>query len=349
MSNRKSGYNQVKSLKIKHYTIPIFIPHLGCPFNCVFCDQDKITGKILSHSQDNITDIIEKYLQTVRKENSIIEVGFFGGSFTGLSLEIQEEYLQVVLPFIKKQFVQSVRISTRPDFINKDGLKLLKKYGVKTVELGAQSFDNEVLLLSGRGHTAEDIIKASLLIKESCLNLGLQMMIGLPGDSLEKAIYTAEKITELKADCTRIYPAVVIKRTELEEIYLRGEYKPLDLSEAIRWASEIFRIFEKAGIPVIRMGLHPSEGLLTGENLAAGPFHPSFRELVRTEIWKKNFSSLIEKKSEGGITIFINPDEINHAVGYNSDNRKLLEKSFKKVIFKTDSNLSGREYRVDYY
>lgn len=335
-------------MKIRHYTIPIFIPQKGCPFECVFCNQKKISGEDKPPSSEEIKKIIELHLTTIPKTNTFIEAGFFGGSFTGLPLKEQESYLKEVLPYIKENSIQGIRLSTRPDYINKEILDFLKAFDVNTIELGAQSFDDEVLFLSGRGHTSKQTVLASLMVKEAGFKLGLQMMIGLPGDSFEKAFFTARKIAELKADCVRIYPALVIRGTKLEEIYKQGLYHPLTMDEAVGWSKEIYKIFEESFIPVIRMGLHPSEGLLGGRELVAGPFHQSFRELVLTELWRNSLSSLAEKKSDNKITIFVPRGKLNYAAGYQGKNSKMLASCFKKVSFKVDSNLSGRNYSVNY-
>ena len=189
-------------------------------------------------------------------------------------------------------------------------LQLLKAYHVSTIELGAQSMDDEVLQLSGRGHNSEGIFLASKMIKESGFSLGLQMMLGLPGDTLEKSIMTAKNIVALKADNTRIYPTLVIKDTELEILYKEKKYNPLSLEQAVEWAKEVYKIFEEANVTVLRMGLHPSEGLISGESLIAGPFHVSFGELVMTALWKDVLMELRYKEMKDEITIYVSPAPI---------------------------------------
>ena len=285
-------------MKNKHFNIPLFIPELACPFQCIYCNQRKISGELSIPTPREISLKINNYLKTIPKENSDIEVAFFGGNFTGLRVEEQIEFLEVVQPYIKHGKISGIRISTRPDYINEEILNILKNYNVKTIELGAQSMDEEVLKQSKRGHTATDTKNASRLILEKGFTLGLQMMIGLPGDTLEKAIYTAKKIIELGASNTRIYPCLVIKGTQLEGQYNKGNYKPLSLEDAVLWSKELLKIFEEGGVDVIKLGLHPSEGLLSGEELVAGPFHPSFRELVLTEIWGELLEPSFYSKSK---------------------------------------------------
>ena len=335
-------------MKIKHYTIPVFVPEKACPFQCIFCDQRKISGKIKIPSFEETKQIIENYLTTLSGKNAIIEIGFFGGNFTGIPLEEQEEYLKIASSYLNEEKINGIRLSTRPDYINVNVIRLLQKYNVTTVELGAQTFDEEVLKKSGRGHTASDIVKASKMIKEAGIELGLQMMIGLPGDSFEKSIYTANRIIELDAKNTRIYPTLVIKGTKLESLFRKGKYKPLSLDEAIKWTKEILLMFEKNNVEVIRTGLHPSEGLLSGEEIISGPFHISFKELVLTKIWEDLINDKISNNRNKNIVIDVHPKEINYAIGYNSANKKMLEQKFRKVKFTANPSINKRKLDVVY-
>jgi len=330
-------------MKKKHFNIPLFIPELACPFQCIYCNQRKISGQLVVPSAEEITTKIDKHLETISEKNSEVEVAFFGGNFTGLKIDEQVEYLEVVQPYVQKGKISGIRLSTRPDYINEEALNILKNYNVKTIELGAQSMDDEVLKLSKRGHTAVDTENTSKLILEAGFSLGLQMMIGLPGDTLDKAIYTAKKIVELGANNTRIYPCLVIKGTKLEEMYRSGKYKPLSLDEAVLWSKELLKIFESSGVDVIKMGLHPSEGLLSGEELIAGPFHQSFRELVLTEIWWDLLEPLL-KREESKFDIYVPKGQINYAVGYNAQNKKRFKD--KEVKFIADQNFKGRDFKI---
>lgn len=331
----------------RHYTIPVFIPELACPFQCVFCDQRKISGKLVSPSAEEVRRTIEEHLTTISPEGSFIEIGFFGGNFTGIPQALQETYLEIAGEYLRCGNVKGIRLSTRPDYISPEKLMLLKRYGVSCIELGAQSLDEDVLRLSGRGHKKEDIVEASRMILAEGFSLGLQMMIGLPGDTPEKSADTARRIVELGAANTRIYPTLVIKGTKLEQMYLRGKYKPLELNEAVMMAKSVAEIFEASNVKIIRMGLHPSEGLLTGEHLVAGPYHVSFRELVQTEIWNEILKPLGDKKGKI-LTISVAPAEFNYAVGYNARNKKELLRNFHKVRFITDPALKGRQFIADY-
>jgi histone acetyltransferase (RNA polymerase elongator complex component) len=258
-------------------------------------------------------------------ENAEINIAFFGGSFTGLPLSLQEEYLAAAYPYIRSGRVSGIRLSTRPDYINEEILNLLKKYRTATIELGAQSFDNEVLRLSQRGHTAETIDKASQMILRKGFKLGLQMMIGLPGDTNEKAINTAHRIISAGAHETRIYPTLVIKNTRLAHWYNKGKYQALTLNRAVMLSEQLLGIFETAGVKVLRMGLHPSEELAADKSLIAGPYHPSFKELVLSRRWRNLLLQQINNKPSG-TELKINPREINYAVGYNSSNREYFKK-----------------------
>lgn len=329
---------------MKHYTIPVFIPELACPFQCVFCNQRKITGKNLIPNDLEIVDSIEAHLATFKHTERHVEIGFFGGSFTGIPIDQQQQYLHLAQPFIESKQVNGIRLSTRPDYIDDKTLKVLKSNNVTSIELGAQSLDDEVLKASFRGHTVEQVEKASQQVLESGFELGLQMMIGLPGDTIEKSIKTAHQIIELGASNTRIYPTVVIKGTSLEQWYNSGKFTPLSLEEAINWTKQILPIFEESALSVLRVGLHPSKGLLNGEELIAGPFHPSFKELVLTEIWGDLLQPwFVDSKSEN-IEFAVPKKEINYAIGYEGKNKKALLKKYKSVKFIADSEIIHRSY-----
>ena len=317
----------------KHYNIPIFIPELACPFQCAFCNQKKISGQNLIPDKQEIIYTIESHLSSFKEKKRFVNIAFFGGSFTGIPYEEQEYYLKLAQPYIKAGQVNGIQISTRPDYINTEILNLLKKYHVNTIELGAQSLDDEVLQKTFRGHTAKQVIESSKLIKSMGFNLGLQMMIGLPGDTLEKAITTAKKIVELEADNTRIYPALVIKDTAMHNWYKKGKYKPLSLKEAIWQTKEILPIFLNANIKVLRIGLHPSEGLVNGNELIDGPFHLNFKEMVLTELWTDKFQDYFKINDKNTIEIIVPKNEINYAIGYKAKNKNLLKQYYQSVIF----------------
>lgn len=333
-------------MHLRHYTIPIFVPELACPNRCVFCNQQKISGTLCQPSDEDIITTIEERLATI-PHDSVIEIGFFGGNFTGIPLSEQWHLLEMVQPYLRQGPVSAIRLSTRPDYIDGERLDLLKRHGVGTIELGAQSLDPEVLRLAGRGHTVEDVHNASRKILQSGFSLGLQMMIGLPGDTLEKSLLTAREFIRLGATSARIYPTLVIKDTELENLFLVGKYDPLSLDDAIAWAKEIVPVFESSAAKIIRLGLHPSEGLLQGQNLVAGPFHVSFAELVHTEIWNDLLKPLTLTTGEENLTISVAPEQVNAAVGYGGKNRDMLKQYFRHIKFLADPALEGRAFRAD--
>lgn len=264
----------------RYYIIPIFVPHEGCPHNCVFCNQDRITGSDEVVTAEMVRNTINDYLETIKNKNATIEVSFFGGTFTGIKEEKQRELLEVAKEFKDKKLIDKIRLSTRPDYIDDYILTYLKEYGVDIIELGVQSLDDEVLKKAGRGHSAHDVIMASKLIKQYKFTLGHQIMPGLPGDTFEKDINTTKASIEMKPDICRIYPSLVIKDTPMEKMYECNDYIPYSLEEAINISKIIYDMYRKNNINVIRIGLQPTETINEGKDIVAGPFHPSFRELV---------------------------------------------------------------------
>lgn len=334
-------------MKKRYSNIPIFLPELACPHRCVFCNQSHISGMKSIPSTTDVVATIEKYLATIHQDTHT-QVAFFGGSFTGLPLDMQDMYLSVVQPYIDAGSVEGIRISTRPDYISEPILDLLKKNRVLEVELGAQSFDDEVLKAAGRGHSSADIRKAADLILSHDLRLGLQMMIGLPADTIDKTIYTAKSIISSGAQSTRIYPTLVIADTHLAELYRQGTYTPLSLEQAVEWSAIIFQLFENAGLSILRTGLHPSEELNTGKSLIAGPYHPSFKELVKSRIWKQLFDEQINYRV-GKLLIHVSEDEVNSAIGYHSINRIMIKERTGWVKIIADKSLTGYEFRHSYH
>lgn len=332
---------------MRHFTIPIFIPMQACPHRCIYCDQHAIAGHSAVPDAIAVKEIIRNHLATLPVDAQI-EVGFFGGTFTGLPLARQENLLHAVQPFVASGDVQSIRLSTRPDMIDDKVLELLLKMKVGTVELGAQSMDEEVLRLSERGHDAVCVDKAAHKIKAAGLRLGLQMMTGLPGDTPEKTLATAKKFVEMGANDVRIYPAVVVLGTPLADLYMRGEYIPQSLQEAVEQVATLVPIFESAGINIIRLGLHPSAGLLDGSALVAGPFHVSFGELVHTELWRQKLVLIEHPGNCDEVMIYVAASARNAAIGHKAANRRMLETHFKKVRFVADATLKDRDFYVDY-
>lgn len=281
----------------KHQNIALFVPHQGCPQDCVFCNQARITGQ---KREERLTDhvvrqTIDDHLATISNEDHI-EIAFFGGSFTGLPRSYQTMMLSVAKEYIDQKKVHGIRLSTRPDYITVQILEYLASYGVTTIELGTQSMVQEVLDRTKRGHTVEQTITAAQLINEDPrFKLGLQVLPGLPGDSLEYCLYTAREVAKLQPDFVRIYPTLVIKGTELEWDFALGRYHPLSMQEAIECVAKMWLIFMKASIPVIRMGLQPSEDLREEGTVIAGPFHPAFRQQVEGYLFENLLNQVVDE------------------------------------------------------
>ncbi|MBS4012356.1 MAG: radical SAM protein [Bacteroidetes bacterium] len=331
---------------MRFYKIPVFLANEACPNKCVFCNQYAVASLDKIPLPNELPALFDKHFQTFKNVDSNIEVAFFGGNFTGISLELQKKYLEVAAKYLDMGKIHGIRISTRPDFIDSDKLMFLKSMGVSAIELGTQSMDENVLNVCRRNHTAQDSINAAKLIKDFGFELGMQMMTGLPKDTEEQSINTAKEIIRLGAETTRIYPCLVVKGTELENMYKRGEYKPQTLDEAIRLTAKLVDLFEDAKVNVLRVGLHPSEGFIRGEELVDGPFHPAFGELVRSVMWYNNFKNASLPDSQS-ICITVNPKSINAAIGHSGCNKIWLKKKFAHVVFKTDNSLGVKEFHVN--
>jgi len=310
---------------MKHYNIPIFINHFGCPNSCVFCNQKKINGIETDLTVDDIKETIELHLKTLPKE-SHIEVAFFGGTFTGLSIETQIKYLKVVQKYIIENKIKGIRLSTRPDYINRENLKILKKYNVTLIELGIQSLDFLVLKKSERNYTYEIVKNACTLIKDCGFSLGVQMMIGLPGSNFESDYFTCKELVKLNPDVARIYPTLVIYDTKLQDMHMKKEYIPLSLEEAIKISKKIYSFFQINGITIIRVGLQPSDDLQKDGVIIDGPFHPAFRELVIGEIYYDFLEKILIKENK--LDIFSNERNISSIIGINKKNKNRLGQKF---------------------
>ncbi len=337
----------------KEYIIPIFVPNLGCPNECTFCNQRKISGSQTNVTAKEVRETIEYYLKNFKDENKYVEVAFFGGSFTGIDEKIQIKLLEVANEYIKTKQVNSIRLSTRPDYINKHILKLLKKYHVKTIELGVQSSNDYILKKSKRGHTFKDVIKASRLIRFYGFNLGHQMMVGMQDSTEFDEINTAKDLIKLRPKIVRIYPVLVIKGTELEAEYNAGEYKPLTVEQAVERCKEITYLFRKKNINVIRIGLQNTDEITDpsqeGSEVVAGPYHPAFRQLVEGAMW---YDSIAEKIKQINVKvkqveIRVNSDSVNNIIGHKKANIiKLKELYDVDVIVKADDNIKPGKFEI---
>lgn len=293
--------------------IPVFVPHLGCPHNCIFCNQRRISGAPVPATAETVVKAIES-AAALTPMGTKRQLAFYGGSFTAIPASSQEALLAAAKPYLDSGIISSIRLSTRPDAIDETVLNRLQKYGVQTVELGAQSLDDEVLQLSGRGHTAKAVEEASRLIKQSGFKLILQMMTGLPSDSEQKSIETARKIIALSPYGVRIYPTVVVRDTELYDMWLDGRYKEHTVEDAVRVCSKLVPMFERAGIPIIRMGLNPTDEL-SGGAAVGGAYHPALGEMVHSRIMRDKAEAMLASCEGKCVSLGVNKSDISKMTG----------------------------------
>lgn len=319
--------------------ISIFVPHLGCPCQCSFCNQHIISGQTKAPTADTVRQAVEKAFE---KDGFSYEIAFFGGSFTAIDRDYMCALLQAAYPYVKSERVEGIRISTRPDAIDAEVLALLKAYGVTSIELGAQSMEDAVLTLNRRGHTAADVEKAAELIHSFGFECGLQMMTGLYGDTNETAIKTAEKLIALSPDTVRIYPAVVLKGTYLAQLYKSGQYRPQTVEEAVDLCADLAVLFAQAGVRILRMGLHASADIK--ENQLAGAFHDCFGELVHARLMLRH---MLEHPA-GDYTVTVSPKSVSRMVGNKRQNLLVLADKGYQIKIKTDAALTGDEMRIEH-
>ena len=325
---------------MKHANIALFVPHAGCPYACSFCDQRSITGQNSLPTGDTVRQTVKTALAQMGERAKTAQLAFFGGSFTAVPRAYMLELLEAAWEPVQAGKIASIRVSTRPDAINQEILALLKRYGVASIELGAQSMVDGVLRRNGRGHSAQDTRRAARLIQEAGFELGLQMMTGLPGDSDEGAVQTAKELIALKADTVRVYPTVVLKNTELSRQYHAGEYVPQTLKSAAALGGRLLLLFHKAGVPVIRMGLHSVDPAA----FEAGPFHPAFRDLCEGEIYFSLARQILAKeKLTGEIELRVAPGAVSKMIGLKKRNLQALQDAGAFCTVRADSGLSSYE------
>jgi len=326
--------------------LPLFIPHLGCPNACVFCNQKRISGQLLPVRGLDVVAALE----ALPKEETGLELAFYGGSFTALPISEQIELLGAAQPFRERGIVTSIRLSTRPDAIDLSGLELLRDMGVTTIELGAQSMCDDVLTLCGRGHTADDTRQAVQLVRQCGFELILQMMTGLPGSSFSKDLQTARDICALKPDGVRIYPSVILRDTAMFDLWQAGLYQEHTVEDAVNCCAEILPLFQEAGIPVIRLGLNPTDEL-SGGAVAGGAYHPALGELVRSRILYHRSCELFTMCDRGKDAIIaVNPHELSQMIGSHRCNVQMLIERFGLNSLKVipDARIfSGEIKRID--
>lgn len=346
----------------KHAIIPVFIPHRGCPNNCVFCNQKAITARQPNVTPEDVRNLIESYLPTLLGRGlETIEVAFFGGSFTGIPIEEQSAFLEVAAEYKARKVIDKIHMSTRPDYIDRNILDNLKRFDADTIELGVQSFDDEVLSASGRGHTSEDVYKACDLIKEYGFELGIQLMIGLPGDSLQKCIYSSLETVKAGPSIARLYPAIVLNDTKLYEMYRAGAYHALTTDEAVAITKEMYKILAGAGINIIRVGLKSTD-LISGsggddDQTAGHTYHPAFRQLVEGEIAREELEARLtalynvspgDARPAGTVCFCSNGVSFSNMVGNSNRNRRYFEEKYPqlKFRFEVDDTLDDMQFRL---
>lgn len=336
----------------KHAIIPIFIPHYGCGYDCVFCNQNKITGVKSIPSYEEVEAKIDKWLSTLRPLSEAsdnyaktVELAFYGGSFTGIPMEVQSSYLDIAKRYKELGRIDKIHLSTRPDYIDENILENLKKHSVDTIELGAQSFDDEVLMASKRGHDSKCTEKSAKLIKDYGFELGLQLMVGLPKDTLKSSIHSANEVVRLSPSLARIYPTVMLEDTELLNMYRNGEYKPLTRDEAVKRAKAIYLILEKAGITIMRVGLKSGD-IIDNSVIDSPAYHPAFRQLVESEIARDRIENLINanqdilsdksktNESKIKVDIYSSPKWFSNMLGNKGENKEYFRNKFSNLDLK---------------
>ena len=340
---------------MKHqYIIPIFVPHLGCPNDCIFCNQKSISGQKKNMTKEEAKKIIDDYLKNIKDNEAQIEIAFFGGSFTAIEEKLQNELLELAYTYVKDGKVESIRISTRPDCINKEILKRLKKYKVKTIELGVQSSNDYILKRANRGHTFQDVKKASKLIRFYGFKLGHQMMVGLPESTKIDELNTAKELIKLKPKMVRIYPVLVVKNTKLEEEYKKGVYEPLPLVQAVEICKDLVRMFVDKKIDVIRVGLQNTDEITEpneeNSQVVAGPYHPAFRQLVESGLWYDSIVGKIKKLNVKvkEVEVTVNPIDSNSVIGHKKENVKKLKELYDvDLVLKQDENIKQGKSKIE--
>lgn len=329
---------------LKHANIAFFVPHAGCPFRCSFCDQVSISGQTSALSPKEVKTRLDEILSGGKIDCEKTEIAFFGGSFTAIDRSLMVEYLKSANEVLKRENLAGIRISTRPDYIDDEVLKILKYYGVTSVELGAQSMDDRVLLSNMRGHTSKHTETSSYLIKKHGFWLGLQMMAGLYKQTARSTVETAIKLCELKPQTVRIYPTLVLEGSYLEDRYRALEYTPLSLNSAVIITKELIKIFDRNNIDVIRVGLHDQAGLK--DRVVAGPYHPAFGELCQSALFFDRIKCAIDKNPKGSYNVYVNGADLSKAIGHKQKNRIAFAKLGYNLEFIKDDNLKPNQIYI---
>ncbi len=332
----------------KHAIIPVFISHRGCPNDCVFCNQKRITARNGDVTVSGARRTIEEHLSTLEKMNlETIELAFFGGSFTGIPLEEQTAFLSLAKEYKDARKIDKIHLSTRPDYINEEILDNLKAYGADVIELGVQSFDDEVLALSGRGHNAAIVYESARMIRDYGFTLGIQLMVGLPGDTMEKCIFSAREAVKIGPEIARLYPTVVIRDTALYDACVEGRYTPLAEEEAVLRCKAMYEILEASGVNIIRVGLKSSD-IMSNETA----FHPAFRQLVEGRIARERMEEQLAEflqKNNGfssAVLFMSNEKCYNNMFGHGAANRRYFAEKYPQLTlgYAVNPALKNNEY-----
>ncbi len=344
----------------KHAIIPIFIPHKGCPHACVFCNQNAITARTADVTPDDVRRTADEWLSTLSGRGlDTIELSFFGGSFTGIPLEQQSAFLAVAKEYKDAGKIDKIHLSTRPDYINEDILDNLKAYGADVIELGVQSFDPEVLKLSERGHSAEDVYRACELIKSyGCFTLGIQLMIGLPGDSHAKCMDSVRRTIEIGPEIARLYPTVIISGTKLSGLYASGEYVPFTQEQMLDITTDMYRELTSAGINVIRVGLKASALINDSEDsrVVGDTYHPAFRQLVEGRIAREETEEKLkllikDHPNDHRVLVTAGPERFSSLIGHKAENKHYLAEKYPQLsfVYKEDPAMDDKEILISVY
>lgn len=316
----------------KRYIAPVFVPHLGCPNDCIFCNQKKITNHKQAVDKKDVIESIESYRRYFPDQGAEREIAFFGGSFTAIDYDAMVDYLKIAKSYKDQGLIEYIRLSTRPDAIDKKILDTLKFYSVDIIELGVQSMHDQVLMANNRGHDVESVYRASQMIKDYGFILGHQIMPGLYKDSKELIRDTARQLVEIGPDIVRIYPTLVITNTRLEELYRAGLYEPLTVEEAVDISKELLILFRENSIQVIRIGLQPTDNITLGKDVVAGPFHPSMRSLVEESIYYDILDQAFDKykvEDLDELEVYVDQSKMSYIVGNKGKNRDKLKEKYR--------------------
>ncbi len=326
----------------RHANISIFVPHRGCPHRCSFCDQRAITGQAALPTSEAVAAVVRRGIETGFGGAKTAEIAFFGGSFTAIDRPEMLRLLDAAYPFVRSGAVDGIRVSTRPDAIDREVLELLAARGVTAIELGAQSMEQEVLKKNRRGHTPRDVENAAALIKACGFSLGLQMMTGLPGDDDAGALRTADRLIALQPETVRIYPLLVLRGTEVARLYTSGEFVPQTLEQAVALCARLLPLFEENNIRVIRLGLHTVEE----ESLLAGPWHPAFSELCYSRRYLEAFTTAFAGRKAGDYTLLVAAGEQSKATGQKRCNLSALKEQGWNVKIQESPTLSPGRFEI---